>query len=410
MIEKQEKCETAITYLNSYSNELIKSKNVIFRGAPGTGKTYLAKRVAADIISNGEHDDYTLLTDEQKKQVEFVQFHPSYDYSDFVEGLRPRVNADGSMSFQLEDGIFTKFIKKAQRSFDDDFDDARQISASDILEEYLSEIKLGVETFETITRNKFYIKSFDEKYICVSIPNNQKNTLNLNKTKLLSMIESGKKFEKVKDLTAFFKKKSNNQKDSYYFAIFNDIKSKIVKPFIFVIDEMNRAEISKVFGELFFSIDPEYRGSAGEVSTQYANLHENPDKKFSIPENVYIIGTMNDIDRSVDSFDFAMRRRFRFIEIKANDHLEMLNCLGDELKEEAIKRMENLNNEISRVDELNENYYVGASYFRKLSTLTFDQLWTDYLLPLLRDYVHGMYDEEELLKKFEQAYRDIHQK
>ena len=88
------------------------------------------------------------------------------------------------------------------------------------------------------------------------------------------------------------------------------------KKFVFIIDEINRGEISKIFGGTFFSVDPGYRGQKGSVSTQYANLHEN-DEKFYIPENVYIIGTMNDIDRSVDTFDFAMRRRFRFVEVTA---------------------------------------------------------------------------------------------
>ena len=97
-----------------------------------------------------------------------------------------------------------------------------------------------------------------------------------------------------------------------------------MKKYIFIIDEINRGEISKIFGELFFAIDPGYRGRAGEISTQYANLHADPDEKFYIPENVYIIGTMNDIDRSVDSFDFAMRRRFRFVELRADERLEML--------------------------------------------------------------------------------------
>ena len=176
-----------------------------------------------------------------------------------------------------------------------------------------------------------------------------------------------------------------------------------MKPFIFIIDEINRGEISKIFGELFFSIDPGYRGRAGEVSTQYANMHDNPDEKFYIPENVYIIGTMNDIDRSVDSFDFAMRRRFRFIEIKSEERLEMLDALGED-KDEAIRRMTALNNEISNVEELNDNYHIGASYFLKLKYLTFDQLWTDYLQPLLQEYVRGMYDEDGIMKKFEEAY------
>ena len=96
---------------------LIESKNLIFRGAPGTGKSYLAKEIAADIISDGYFDDYTLLSDEQKRQVEFVQFHPSYDYSDFVEGLRPRINDDGTMGFELQDGIFKKFVARAMTTF-----------------------------------------------------------------------------------------------------------------------------------------------------------------------------------------------------------------------------------------------------------------------------------------------------
>ena len=236
--------------------------------------------------------------------MEFVQFHPSYDYSDFVEGLRPKLNADGTMGFTLQDGIFKKFVARAR----------------------------------------------------VNYENAQGSTETL-------------------------------------------------KKYIFIIDEINRGEISKIFGELFFSIDPGYRGRAGEISTQYSNLHDDPDKKFYIPENVYIIGTMNDIDRSVDSFDFAMRRRFRFVELKADERLEMLASLeNEELKNEAIGRMGDLNKAIAGVEDLNENYQIGAAYFLKLKTLSFDQLWTDYLQPLLQEYVRGMYDEERLMDRFAKAY------
>lgn len=179
----------------------------------------------------------------------------------------------------------------------------------------------------------------------------------------------------------------------------------IQKKYIFIIDEINRGEISKILGELFFSIDPGYRGKAGEVATQYSNMHTDPNDKFYIPENVYIIGTMNDIDRSVDSFDFAMRRRFRFVEIKAEDTQDMLESLEDEeLRAEAIVRMDKLNAEILCVPDLNENYQIGASYFLKLKVLDFDDLWTDYLQPLLQDYVCGLNDEEECMKRFARAY------
>ena len=144
------------------------------------------------------------------------------------------------------------------------------------------------------------------------------------------------------------------------------------------------------------------------VATQYSSMHTNPDEKFYIPENVYIIGTMNDIDRSVDTFDFAMRRRFRFIEVKAEDTQEMLESLeNEELKNEAVKRMDDLNAAILKVEDLNENYQIGASYFLKLKHLgnePFDVLWTDYLKPLLQDYVRGLYDESAIMKKFAKAY------
>lgn len=409
-------------YRNPFSAMLIESKNLIFRGAPGTGKSYLAKEIATDIISNGYFDDYTLLTDEQKKQVEFVQFHPSYDYSDFVEGLRPRVNDDGTMGFELQDGIFKKFVAHARKNYEDSQKSKetieKEISVQESMTEFFSNIELGVDTFKTINGNEFSITSVDDQHIYISIPGNasvKKLTLNLDEIR--RMLESGEKFDKIKDITTFFGKTFATQAYSYDFAIYKEIvkrkkkmsksvaKVEELKKYIFIIDEINRGEISKIFGELFFAIDPGYRGRAGEISTQYANLHSDPDEKFFIPENVYIIGTMNDIDRSVDSFDFAMRRRFRFVELRADERLEMLAALEDEeLEAEAIRRMTALNKEIASVEDLNENYQIGASYFLKLKTLNFDQLWTDYLKPLLQEYIQGMYDEAGLMSRFAKAY------
>ena len=409
-------------YRNQFSSMLIESKNLIFRGAPGTGKSYLAREIAADIISNGYFDDYTLLTDEQKKQVEFVQFHPSYDYSDFVEGLRPKVNDDGTIGFELQDGIFKKFVARARKNYEDSQKSREivenELSVQEAMAEFFSGIALGADTFRTINGNEFTITSVDDRHINISIPGNANvNKLSLNIDEVRKMLESGQKFEKIKDITTFFGKSFATQGYSYDFAIYKAIKAKKspaskvkanqaeLKKYIFIIDEINRGEISKIFGELFFAIDPGYRGRAGEISTQYSNLHSDTDEKFFIPENVYIIGTMNDIDRSVDSFDFAMRRRFRFVELRADNRLEMLASLeNEELESEAIRRMAALNKEILSVEDLNENYQIGAAYFLKLKTLNFDQLWTDYLQPLLQEYIHGMYDEEGIMKRFANAY------
>lgn len=409
-------------YRNPFSSMLIESKNLIFRGAPGTGKSYLAKEIAADIISNGYFDDYTLLSDEQKKQVEFVQFHPSYDYSDFVEGLRPKVNYDGTMGFELQDGIFKKFVSRARKNYEDSQKSKetveKELTVREAIAEFFAGVELGVDTFKTINGNEFTIVSVDDSHINISIPGNATvNKLSLNLDEVRRMLESGQRFDKIKDITTFLGKSFATQAYSYDFAIYKAIKAKKstaskvkakqaeLKKYIFIIDEINRGEISKIFGELFFAIDPGYRGRAGEISTQYSNLHSDPDEKFYIPENVYIIGTMNDIDRSVDSFDFAMRRRFRFVELRADERLEMLALLeNEELEAEAIRRMAALNKEIASVEDLNGNYQIGASYFLKLKTLDFDQLWTDYLRPLLQEYIHGMYDEEGIMKRFAKAY------
>ena len=405
-----------------YSKLLLESKNLIFRGAPGTGKSYLAKQIAADIISNGYTDKWTDLTEEQRRQVEFVQFHPSYDYSDFVEGLRPKMNEDGSMGFELKDGIFKSFVDRARRNFEDSQKPKevreKEISSSTALEEFFADIEFGEEEFKTIKGSKFTITNMDDKHIYLAIPGNETvNKLSLNLDELRKMLESGLDFNKVSDITKFFGKQFGTQNYSYDFALFKAIKeagktnqkakveAEPLKKYIFIIDEINRGEISKILGELFFAIDPGYRGQAGEVATQYSNMHVNPDEKFYIPENVYIIGTMNDIDRSVDSFDFAMRRRFRFVEVRAESTQDMLDTIADEdIKNEAIARMDRLNAEILKVEGLNDNYQIGASYFLKLKYLDFDDFWTDYLEPLLQEYVRGLYDEKGIMKRFARAY------
>lgn len=412
------------------TNVLIESKNLIFHGAPGTGKSYLAKEIAAYIISNGEFSDYNLLTDEQKNQVEFVQFHPSYDYSDFVEGLRPKLNVDGTMGFELKDGIFKQFVDRARQNYES-FQKSRETvereqSVREAMKNFFADAVNKKEVFKTKggfgkEGTEFTITSVYDNHISISIPGNEKiKELTLSIDNIKQMFESGKQFETVSEVRASFDDASPDQKHSYYFAVVREIlkrtnsipktavKAGQLKKYVFIIDEINRGEISKIFGELFFSIDPGYRGRAGEISTQYSNMHKDPKRKFYIPDNVYIIGTMNDIDRSVDTFDFAMRRRFRFVEIKANEHLEMLKSLGDEaLKAKAIKRMTALNKAIVEDEdaELNENYQIGASYFLKLKTLDdFDWLWTDYLEPLLREYIHGMNNENGIMRRFEKAY------
>ena len=416
--------QTQHTRYEQYERCLLESKNVIFRGAPGVGKSFLAKKIAAMIVSDGAEDHYANLSPAQKSQVEFVQFHPSYDYTDFVEGLRPRMNEDGSIGFELQDGIFKGFVDRARENFEiakeSRQEKAKEAFADEIIALFFENIQFEQDQFQTITGSQFTIIDVDEHYISIYIPRNPlTNRIKLNMNDIRKMLISGETFDKVTSVTRFFGKKNARQEYSYDLALFQEMskfKSKLkknpfvdekIKKYVFIIDEINRGEISKIFGELFFSIDPGCRGKAGEVSTQYANMHAEPEKKFYIPPNVYIIGTMNDIDRSVDSFDFAMRRRFRFIEIRARDTQFMLEYLGDKkLVKEATERMNRLNTAILAVDGLNENYQIGAAYFLKLKekTVGFDELWRDYLEPLLQDYVRGLYDEKAMIRQLYLAY------
>jgi len=364
--------------INDYLDKLKKSKNLILRGAPGTGKTYLAKEVAKE-LTNGNED-----------QIDFVQFHPSYDYTDFVEGLRPVSNGDGAIEFKLQDGIFKQFCQKAKEAQktggQDNFDEA-WAKLTDAINEKQGQYFFPRSSVPASLNSQGNVK-FDS-------PVATKEKVYL----LYKGEDTNLKYETYQNIVL------DHMKESYGLCDYVSPTIDTDKKFVFIIDEINRGEISKIFGELFFSIDPGYRGEEGCVSTQYANLHET-DEKFYIPENVYIIGTMNDIDRSVDTFDFAMRRRFRFVEVTAESQLYILDEKLGEYAEEAKTRLRNLNVAIENVQELNSHYHIGPSYFRNLKELDYDYelLWSDYLKPLLEDYLRGSYEESETLDTLKKAF------
>lgn len=438
--------------MEEYIKLLKENYNLILTGAPSTGKTYLAKQIAAKIIFDDDNKEYTEELEEDKNfknQCKFVQFHPSYDYTDFVEGLRP-INNNVNIVFERKDGVFKEFCKRALENLIDSKKDISQLNEDAIIKnnllefiDYVSSVidEKGCFEIEGISKKPSPLKEIKLNDTTISFyvntPNNHKVKRDLDemvrsyKILISKPINEWNKEKLIKSfgyeslvtyvysfLKAFYKKYNSKIEEELKNSSANTIEKVERKNFVFIIDEINRGEISKIFGELFFAIDPGYRGVKGKVLTQYSNLiDEESEKYFYIPENVYIIGTMNDIDRSVESMDFAMRRRFAWREVNAKDTQEsILKDLDDSIKKDAIDRMDALNNAISEIEGFNSSYHIGASYFLKLKNYYngsnekegFNSLWKNHLKWLLFEYLRGMPDTENQLEELEKDYNRVY--
>ncbi|HGM9977446.1 TPA: McrB family protein [Proteus mirabilis] len=338
------------------SNPFSLKKQIIKYGAPGTGKTYQARLQTSLMfdIWKEEFASNSRLT--HASQIELVQFHPSFSYEDFMEGLRPVLGSNGNSQLRLQNGVFKEFCRSAGKWEIDVYG-------------------LGLaQKWESLT---------------------------------------------IKELLPFRERLSGEHwRDVFEISDTSKLVSEAVPPFFFIIDEVNRAELSRVFGELMYCL--EYRGTRGCVKTQYANLNNEhtgmlKDAKgylFFIPTNIYLIGTMNTIDRSVESFDFALRRRFRWEEV-VPDMALLKYHLNQFCKAwlPLVDNLERLNELIAKEPLLGNDYQIGHAYLMDLKYATSltvsevrERVWDDCIRPLLQEYLRGTGKETELISSFGKAF------
>ena len=379
---------------NKYIQLLEVNKNLILTGAPGTGKTFLAREIAKAMGC-------------MEEQIGFIQFHPNYDYTDFIEGLRPISDKNGNIGFKRQNGAFKEFCK---------------LAISQCVQPTKTESDAVLQKFKIMLRKKGGIEIRGIYFMI-----DEGETIHFMFHRTSYVLRDKDLLEYISDkencLYNAFTKLVGDYAVANYFVPTN-LKNEDIKKFVFVIDEINRGEISKIFGEAFSSIDSGYRGEKGKVQTQYQNMIDNDDvfkDGFYVPENVYIIGTMNDIDRSVESMDFAMRRRFAFVEVTTEESYQNMiaesNDYDKNEKVEIKKRMSALNKSILMPElKLGEAYQIGAAYFRKYLSYkhlgmeqAFKMLWNYHLKGLLFEYLRGNQNAKAYLDELEKAYNKKHE-
>ncbi|EDO8108667.1 AAA domain-containing protein [Campylobacter jejuni] len=380
--------------------------NQILYGPPGTGKTYHTIDKALEILGENleNRDEKKAKFDEYVKngQIVFTTFHQSYGYEEFVEGIKPRIDSKENskeVEYEIKDGIFKELCKKALDNYKVSLLTQEEFVKSEDLENkieiFLDELVDQQKFIEKIQSGGFKLEEYNEKYRIITDDTNANLYLNLEIFKTL--LENKDKIINGRSIKQILNNKHRRQIDSYYFQLVKLFKEREqdykvdnnpsekpeLKPYIIIIDEINRGNVSKIFGELITLIEASKR--IGEKEELKVTLPYSG-KEFGVPKNVYIIGTMNTADRSITSLDTALRRRFEFIEMMPDVSKLSMDCEGINLQE----LLKAINTRIEYL--LDREKTIGHAFFVSVENLEdLKKVFQNKIIPLLQEYFYNDY-------------------
>ncbi|EAJ2690437.1 McrB family protein [Campylobacter jejuni] len=394
------------------SNMKIIPLNQILYGPPGTGKTYHTIDKALEILGENleSRDEKKAKFDEyvRKGQIVFTTFHQSYGYEEFVEGIKPIIDNDENsqeVKYDVKDGIFKELCDKSLKNYILSMQNENEIDLDKLIFEFANYINQDFlnKGNEFPLENKVSIKkillNFKDEYrsfsLGGSIKSPQSLTIDIIKRDYLNF--KNKKILSFKDIKPKYDSQSDYHGNAiYYFMFFNKlkefeniqnekfkIKKEILKSYIIIIDEINRGNVSKIFGELITLIEASKR--IGEKEELKVTLPYSGEK-FGVPKNVYIIGTMNTADRSITSLDTALRRRFEFVEMMPDVSKLSMDCEGINLQE----LLKAINTRIEYL--LDREKTIGHAFFVSVENLEdLKKVFQNKIIPLLQEYFYNDY-------------------
>lgn len=445
--------------LNGLRDLLEHKKNIILQGAPGTGKTYTTASIAVLMCNDSftdysDHDKVMAEYDRLCKegQISFCTFHQSMDYEDFIEGLRPEANANNVVEYRVEDGIFKEIVERAMQNLNDSqktvSEQTDDIRTRELFEKYCADIENRLseaDSLELYPRSKMRILGVSRKKDGTAYSIQLAKDIN-SPTQGLAIDVVERDYPKFKkggiksylDVRPSYESKSMFHGNAiYYFELYKKLKEfedktplhtvdrEIrYKNYVLIIDEINRGNISKIFGELITLLESDKRtGSAHRLSA----VLPYSKKEFSVPKNLYIIGTMNTTDRSTGTIDYAVRRRFAFVTLEPSIDTvaEWYDNLANST-DEAVVQTKNaalaLFKEINGVSKEDVNSFIykhkaadfefedlmiGHSYFmaEDISTLKLKMKYE--VIPLVKEYIKdGVLKDSDIDNQYFRCWLD----